>query len=144
MVERRRDEFVGHPARHIARIRRRRIEHHVREARVDQLPKPLPDPHLRGPELPRPTEAPALSYAILSKSEIPLAEETRLMVPLGAWALREACRQCRLWQTRNMPPMRVGVNVSAVQFQRADVVQLVKDALAETRLAPSLLPPRRN
>lgn len=70
---------------------------------------------------------------------IPLAEETRLIVPLGAWALGEACRQCRTWQTRNLPPVRICVNISPVQFQRADIVQLVQHVLSDTRLAPSLL-----
>jgi diguanylate cyclase (GGDEF)-like protein len=70
---------------------------------------------------------------------LPLAEETRLIVPLGQWMLREACRQARALQIRNGRPVRMAVNVSAVQFQRDDVAALVASTLQETRLPSSLL-----
>ncbi|MCJ2085151.1 EAL domain-containing protein [Methylobacterium sp. E-005] len=60
---------------------------------------------------------------------IPLAEENGLIVPLGAWALREACREALSWPE----PLRVGVNVSAVQF-RSELEEAVLVALAETGL----------
>jgi diguanylate cyclase (GGDEF)-like protein len=66
---------------------------------------------------------------------IPLAEETGLIVPIGKWVLREACRQCRVWQQdRNMPPLRVAVNLSATQFRDPDLKNTVTQALADAQL----------
>ncbi|MCJ2103846.1 EAL domain-containing protein [Methylobacterium sp. E-041] len=66
----------------------------------------------------------------ISPSEfIPLAEETGLIVPLGAWALQEACREALTWPK----PIRIGVNVSAVQFRRG-LEEAVLSALATTGL----------
>jgi len=70
---------------------------------------------------------------------IPLAEETGLIVPIGAWVLREACRQARAWQQDGLPMVSVAVNLSARQFRRADLPQLVRDVLDETGLEPHLL-----
>jgi diguanylate cyclase (GGDEF)-like protein/PAS domain S-box-containing protein len=67
---------------------------------------------------------------------VPLAEETGLIVPLGRWALREACQQARLWQLEHAgaPEIRINVNVSAMQFQHVDLVRDVEMALKETGL----------
>jgi diguanylate cyclase (GGDEF)-like protein/PAS domain S-box-containing protein len=65
---------------------------------------------------------------------VPLAEETGLVVPIGEWVLREACRQTREWQLKFQEPFSVGVNLSARQFLTADVVQMVGRALAESGL----------
>lgn len=65
---------------------------------------------------------------------IPLAEESRLILPIGAWVLEEACRQNKAWQDAGMPPKVVAVNLSAVQFHGADVVALVAQALQNTGL----------
>jgi diguanylate cyclase (GGDEF)-like protein len=62
---------------------------------------------------------------------IPLAEESGLIVPIGEWVLREACRQARAWQDQGLPMMRVAVNVSALQFQRLDLVDTVQRALSD-------------
>jgi diguanylate cyclase len=70
---------------------------------------------------------------------IPLAEETGLIVPLGEWALREACRQICAWQQSEVGPMRVAVNVSARQFQRRDFADLVIAIVREFGIEPSLL-----
>lgn len=66
---------------------------------------------------------------------IPLLEESGLIVPLGAWVLREACRQAMTWHDQQT----VAVNVSAVQFAHGSVVEAVGDALRETGLAPHRL-----
>ncbi|HEX8416003.1 MAG TPA: EAL domain-containing protein [Methylobacterium sp.] len=66
---------------------------------------------------------------------IPLAEETGLIVPLGEWALREACREAASWPDN----LRVAVNVSAIQFQQPGLEQNVVRALALTNLAPNRL-----
>jgi EAL domain-containing protein (putative c-di-GMP-specific phosphodiesterase class I) len=60
---------------------------------------------------------------------IPIAEETGLIVPIGDWVLREACRQNKAWQNADFPPMAVSVNVSARQFREGDLVSRVGRAL---------------
>jgi len=69
---------------------------------------------------------------------IPIAEETGLMLPIGAWVVREACRQARLWQQSGLQ-MRVAVNVSAVQFRQADLTRVIREALAAEQLPASML-----
>ncbi|MCJ2048868.1 putative bifunctional diguanylate cyclase/phosphodiesterase [Methylobacterium sp. J-070] len=66
---------------------------------------------------------------------IALAEETGLIVPLGEWVLRRACRDAADWPV----DMRIAVNISAVQFRQARFVEVVMHALAETGLAPERL-----
>ena len=67
---------------------------------------------------------------------IPLAEDTGLIQPLGAWILREACTQAREWRSQGAPAVRVGVNVSARQLIDPQFEYMVRDALAETGLEP--------
>jgi len=68
---------------------------------------------------------------------IPVAEATCLIVPLGEWVFRRACRQCREWldQGLNVPP--VAVNVSAVQLAGSDFAAHVKRCLEESLLEPA-------
>jgi diguanylate cyclase (GGDEF)-like protein/PAS domain S-box-containing protein len=70
---------------------------------------------------------------------IPLAEETGLIVPLGDWVLKEACRQMQAWEAVGLPPVTVAVNVSARQFQRCDLYKSVTELLDETGLRPECL-----
>ena len=70
---------------------------------------------------------------------IPLAEDNGLILPIGEWVLRTACRQNRLWQERGFNAMRVGVNVSARQFQQQHLAEIVLQILDETGLAPKYL-----
>jgi diguanylate cyclase (GGDEF)-like protein len=63
---------------------------------------------------------------------IPLAEETGLIVPLGEWVLREACRQSAAWRNAGYKSLRVGVNLSLRQFQQTDLVETVIGIIAET------------
>lgn len=70
---------------------------------------------------------------------IPLAEETGLIIRLGGWVLREACRQCRWWQDHGNPLVRVAVNVSPLQFARPDFVDTVFGVLQDTGLTGNLL-----
>jgi diguanylate cyclase (GGDEF)-like protein/PAS domain S-box-containing protein len=70
---------------------------------------------------------------------IPIAEECGLIVPLGEWVLREACRQARRWQSMGVPPLIMAVNVSTRQFRQRDLAERVQIILEETGLAPDLL-----
>ena len=66
---------------------------------------------------------------------IPIAEETGLIVPIGEWVLREACRTAATWPGE----VRVAVNLSPIQFKSRDLVGLVKSALSEARLPATRL-----
>lgn len=66
---------------------------------------------------------------------IPLAEESGLIVPIGEWTLREACREAASWPN----PLQVAVNLSPVQFQHGDLAALVHTVLLETGLSPNRL-----
>jgi diguanylate cyclase (GGDEF)-like protein len=70
---------------------------------------------------------------------IPLAEECGLIHEIGAWVLREACRQCAVWQRAGQLPLRVAVNVAASQFRRGDLFEVVRGALQEAQLDPRFL-----
>jgi diguanylate cyclase (GGDEF)-like protein/PAS domain S-box-containing protein len=70
---------------------------------------------------------------------IPIAEESRLIVPLGEWVLRAACKQVKEWHDRGSGPVRVAVNLSARQFQQQDLVEMVQSALDDADLSPSSL-----
>ncbi|WP_457797426.1 putative bifunctional diguanylate cyclase/phosphodiesterase [Methylocystis sp. S23] len=66
---------------------------------------------------------------------IPIAEETGLIVDIGAWALRQACRDAAAWP----PHIRVAVNLAPLQFQEPDLVDAIAAALRESGLAPDRL-----
>lgn len=70
---------------------------------------------------------------------IPVAEETGLIVPISRWVLAEACRQNRAWQSAGLPTLCVSVNLSPIQFRRANLVQEVADSLAVSGLPPEYL-----
>lgn len=70
---------------------------------------------------------------------IPVAEDSGLIVPMGAWVLREACRQAVAWQQRGLPALSIAVNLSAVQLRHGDLLQTLQAALAESGLDPALL-----
>ncbi|MDJ0862213.1 MAG: EAL domain-containing protein [Gammaproteobacteria bacterium] len=71
---------------------------------------------------------------------IALAEESGLIVPMGESVLREACAQNRVWQQQpGWKPVKVAVNLSALQFQRPELVETVATVLADTGLPPRYL-----
>lgn len=77
---------------------------------------------------------------LISPAEfIPLAEDTGLIIPIGEWVLREACEQNRKWQQQGLEPFRVGVNISARQFQQADISRVVVRAFEAAKLSPEHL-----
>jgi diguanylate cyclase (GGDEF)-like protein len=70
---------------------------------------------------------------------IPIAEESGLIGSIGAWVVREACRQARAWQVAGLPPLRVAVNLSASQFRQGNIVEMIGDALDQAGLEPRFL-----
>lgn len=73
---------------------------------------------------------------------IPLAEDTGLILPIGRWALREACRQITVWQNSSrgkMLPLTMAVNLSARQFGQPDLVRYVEGVLRQCNLDPRYL-----
>jgi diguanylate cyclase (GGDEF)-like protein/PAS domain S-box-containing protein len=65
---------------------------------------------------------------------VPIAEDCGLILHIGRWVLREACRQARAWQDAGLPPVPVAVNVSAVEFRDKGFVEGVRAILSETGL----------
>jgi PAS domain S-box/diguanylate cyclase (GGDEF) domain len=70
---------------------------------------------------------------------IPIAEECGVIVAIGRWVLREACRQARTWQCAGLPPVRIAINISAVELRAKDFVAGVRAILLETGLDPRFL-----
>ena len=72
---------------------------------------------------------------------ITVAEDTDLIIPMGEWILREACRQVYEWQMvyQTPEPLTLSVNLSGKQFKQADLVERIKAILFQTRLAPECL-----
>ena len=73
------------------------------------------------------------------KDFIPVAEETRLIVPIGEWMLRDVCTQVKWWQENGMPNLRLSVNLSAMQFQHKHLVSHFDEVLQECNFNPSNL-----
>ncbi|MBA3013636.1 MAG: EAL domain-containing protein [Desulfobulbaceae bacterium] len=69
---------------------------------------------------------------------IPLAEETGLIVPIGAWVLRTACAQCQAWFEAGME-IRVAINLSAGQFKDETLIDDIRRVLSETKVKPELI-----
>jgi EAL domain-containing protein (putative c-di-GMP-specific phosphodiesterase class I) len=66
---------------------------------------------------------------------IPIAEESSLILPIGEWVLREACREAASWPQ----PLTIAVNISPIQFRHGDLPRLVHSILLETGIAPGRL-----
>ena len=80
------------------------------------------------------------SLGLLAPIEfVPLAEESGLIVEVDTWVLREACRQAAAWLDGGMPPVRVGVNLSARHLQSPErFIGTIRDAVSDSGL-PSML-----
>ena len=70
---------------------------------------------------------------------IPLAEDSKLILPIGGWVLEQACAQAVRWQQAGAAELRMSVNLSPVQFRHPDLAGLVDDTLRRTGLAPAHL-----
>jgi diguanylate cyclase (GGDEF)-like protein len=70
---------------------------------------------------------------------VPVAEETGLIMPIGAWALRTACAAVRAWEQEGLPPLRIAVNAAPRQFEEGGLTALVQEILRDTGLPPGRL-----
>lgn len=70
---------------------------------------------------------------------IPMLEETQLIVPVGEWVMQTAIRASRRWQQAGHAPLRMAVNLSAIQFRQGGLLEMVDRELRESGLAPDLL-----
>ena len=70
---------------------------------------------------------------------IPIAEGCGQIVPIGQWVLREACRQTKAWLDAGLRPMRIAVNISALEFRNKQFLQSLRAILSETGLEPRYL-----
>ncbi len=70
---------------------------------------------------------------------IPIAEDSGLILPIGKWVLREACRQVKEWMDAGLHVVPVSINVSSLEFRSGDFVEGLRAILKETRLDPSYL-----
>jgi diguanylate cyclase (GGDEF)-like protein len=79
---------------------------------------------------------------VVSPAEfIPLAEETGLIIPIGRWVIREACRQLRDWHAQFPadPPLSLSINLSSKELSQSDLVSYIDDAIAEFGIDPRCL-----
>ena len=77
------------------------------------------------------------SYGAISPAQfIPIAENTGLIIPIGEWVLRTACRQLKEWHNQGLFPLTIAVNLSTRQFYSQDLLEMVQGILHETGLRP--------
>ncbi len=70
---------------------------------------------------------------------ISILEDTGLIIPVGEWAIRQACRQLQLWQVAGLEPVPVAINLSARQFLQSDLAAAIGRIVAESGVDPRLL-----
>ncbi len=73
------------------------------------------------------------------KQFVSIAEDSGLIVPIGQWIIREACRQAQAWQTAGLRPTPIAVNISAVEFRSENFLADIRDILRDTGLDPRYL-----
>lgn len=79
-------------------------------------------------------------WGIISPTEfIPLAEQRGLIGQIDEWVLNNACKQTKVWQDLGLPPIKISVNFSPMQFSHANIVEIVDKVLAQTGLEPTWL-----
>lgn len=70
---------------------------------------------------------------------IPVAEETRLIIPIGQWVLDTACNQAKAWKEQGLPPVPISINLSVIQFNHPLLVSDIKKVLDQTGIEPKFL-----
>ncbi|SFT21534.1 EAL domain-containing protein [Paenibacillus sp. BC26] len=79
-------------------------------------------------------------HGLISPAEfIPIAEDSRLIIPIGEWILYTACKQNKAWQDAGLPAVQVSVNLSIHQFQNNGIIETVSNILRQTGLEPQYL-----
>ena len=76
---------------------------------------------------------------VMPNQFIPVAEENRIIIPLGHWVLYTACRQAQTWREAGLPPMPISVNLSVVQFTHPNLVSEITKVLEQTKTPPNQL-----
>lgn len=76
---------------------------------------------------------------VMPSEFIPIAEATRMIIPLGEWVLAKACEQNKKWQIEGLPPLVVAINVSPLQFKHQDMLPNLFEAVAASGLDPKWL-----
>jgi EAL domain-containing protein (putative c-di-GMP-specific phosphodiesterase class I) len=80
------------------------------------------------------------NHGFVSPAEfIPIAKTSHLIVPLGNWVLKKACRDTKAWNDAGLGPLKLAVNLSTVQFRHPALLDDLRAALHETKLEPGLL-----
>lgn len=70
---------------------------------------------------------------------IPLAEKSKLIIPIGEWLMRSACLQCKEWQALVKRPIFISVNISPIQFKSSSVLDMIVGVIKETNFDPTCL-----
>lgn len=70
---------------------------------------------------------------------IPIVEQTGLIIKLGNWIIKMACAQAKMWEKAGDNPVRIAVNLSAIQFKQHDLIDKINAIIKETNLDPSLI-----
>lgn len=70
---------------------------------------------------------------------IPIAEDSRLIIEIGKWVIKEACRQAASWRESGLADLRVAINISALQLRRGDFEHVISAAMRESTIGPGLL-----
>ncbi|PCJ48111.1 MAG: GGDEF-domain containing protein [Gammaproteobacteria bacterium] len=79
-------------------------------------------------------------YGMVSPVEfIPIAEDSNLIIPIGAWVLQNACQQLAHWHSKGEKNFQVAVNLSAVQLKQPSIVRMIENAVEEHNINPSTL-----
>lgn len=70
---------------------------------------------------------------------VAIAEDCGLILPIGRWVLREACRQARIWREEGLAPITIAVNTSALEFRAKDFIDNIRTTLSDTGMVPRFL-----
>jgi diguanylate cyclase (GGDEF)-like protein len=120
---------------------RSRLAHALERGELQLHYQPIVDlhgGHIIGAEALLRWNQPELGH-VAPASFIPVAEDSGLIVPIGTWVLREACRQGAAWHAAGMDGLNVAVNLSVLQFRRSNLYETVMQALHESGLPPGCL-----
>ncbi|RLA04008.1 MAG: hypothetical protein DRQ47_04110 [Gammaproteobacteria bacterium] len=79
-------------------------------------------------------------FGMVSPDEfIPIAEDSNLIIPIGAWVLQNACQQLAAWHSKGETHFQVAVNLSAVQLKQPGIIRVIENAIEEHNISPSTL-----